>query len=467
MFDRRSRHRALALALPAVLALVAVTAAELGAQGRDRAAILRSVDSVAASYLKDGRAAGMSIAVVRGRDTLVMKGYGFADLELDVATPDRAVYEIGSVTKQFTAAAILQLRDQGKLDLGDDVTKHLPDYPTQGHRITVGRLLDHTSGIKGYTELPKFGTIMSRKLPKDSLVALFKDEKFDFAPGEGEVYNNSAYFLAGLIIEKLSGMSYADYVQKNFFDKAGMTDSRYCSESAIIKRKAHGYDMGPNGLQNKGYIDHTYPYAAGSLCSTVGDLVAWNRALHGGRVLPPKSYQEMITPSTLNDGTKLRYAKGLAIHDVHGHRVIEHGGGIPGYVSASYYFPDADAIIVVLVNSIGPVSADDVTASVAEVVLGKKAVASTPYTGSLAELTGRYAGVGRGSQMAITVTSEGGKLKATIGGGPKPEARELRYIGNETWAADGTRLTFVREGGKVTTLRADMVYGYLFLNRQP
>ena len=473
MSDRRSRHRAPALLPAALVALVAsvavtsVAAAPLGAQSRDRAAILRSVDSVAASYLKDGRAAGMSIAVVRGRDTLVMKGYGFADLELDVPTPPRAVYEIGSVTKQFTAAAILQLRDEGKLDLADDITKHLPDYPTQGHRITVRRLLDHTSGIKGYTEIPKFGAIMSRKLPKDSLVALFKDEKFDFAPGEGEVYNNSAYFLAGLIVEKLSGMSYPDYVQKRFFDKLGMSDSRYCSESAIIKRKAHGYDMGPNGLQNKGYIDHTYPYAAGSLCSTVGDLVTWNRALHGGKVLPAKSYQDMITPGTLNDGTKLRYALGLAIHDLHGHRVIEHGGGIPGYLSASYYFPDEDAIIVVLVNSIGPVSADAVTASVAETVLGKKTVATAPYRGSLAELAGRYTGVGRGSQMSLVISEEGGKLKARMGEGPEAEARELRYLGDEKWDAEGQHLTFVREGGKVAKLRADMVYGYSFLVRQP
>ena len=335
---------------------IAVTTAPLAAQQRDRAAIGQAIDSVVASYLKDGRAAGMSVAVVRGRDTLAMKGYGSADLELEVPTPPRAVYEIGSVTKQFTAVAILQLQDEGKLSLDDDLSKYLPDYPTQGHRITVRRLLDHTSGIKGYTEIPAFGAIMSRKLPKDSLVALFKKEKFDFEPGEAMVYNNSAYFLAGLIIEKLSGMSYADYVKKNLFDKVGMPDSRYCSESAVIKRKAHGYDMGPGGLQNKGFIDHTYPYAAGSLCSTVGDLVAWNRALHGGKLLSERGYKELVAPGTLNDGTALRYTKGLALHSLAGHRVIEHGGGINGYRSASAYLPDDDVVIVVLINTGGPVS---------------------------------------------------------------------------------------------------------------
>lgn len=455
-----------------VLSLVALAlsahflaASPTAAQGKSKAAIQKSVDSVAAAYLKDKQAAGMSIAVLRGADTLVMKGYGYADLELDVPTPARAVYEIGSVTKQFTAASILILRDQGKLSLDDEITKFLPNYPTQGHKVTVRRLLDHTSGIKGYTELPKFGTIMTRHLPKDSLLALFQNEKFDFAPGEREIYNNSAYFLAGLIIEKLSGMSYADFVKKNLFDKAGMADSRYCSESAIIKRKAHGYDFGPNGLQNKGFIDHTYPFSAGSLCSTVGDLATWNRALHGGKILSAKSYQDIITPGTLNDGTKLRYAKGLTLHENHNHRVIEHGGGINGYLSASDYFPDDNLVVIVLVNSAGPVSPDAIVGDLADVVLGKKALATKPYTGSLGELAGKYAGVSRGSQLVLTVAANGSKLTASAKEMPKP--MELQFIGNDTWESDGQRLTFVREGGKATKLRVDQIYGYLVLDRQP
>ena len=448
----------------AALALAAVASPAL-AQQRDRSAIVQAIDSVVASYLNDGKAAGMSVAVIKGRDTLALKAYGSADLELGVPTPARAVYEIGSVTKQFTAAAILQLQDDGKLNLDDDVTKYLADYPTQGHKISIRRLLDHTSGIRGYTELPKFGTIMSRKLPKDSLVDLFKNEKFDFSPGEAEVYNNSAYFLAGLIIEKVSGMSYADYVKKTLFDKAGMNDSRYCSESAIIPRKAHGYDMGPAGLQNKGFIDHTYPYSAGSLCSTVGDLAAWNRALHGGKVLSPAAYRELITPGVLNDGTKLRYAKGLALHTFNGHRTIEHGGGINGYLSESAYFPDQDAIIVVLINSAGPVSPNAVTGSIADVVFGPTKRESQTFAGDRTSLVGTYTGVGRGSRMTIKVAEDGGKLVATFPMNSKPS--ELRFVGNDTWEIEDNRVTFVREEGKVTSLRADLVYGYSFLTRQP
>ena len=420
-------------------------------QSRDGDRVRASIDSIVASYLAGGRAAGMSVAVIKGHDTLALKGYGFADLEFDVPTPNRAVYEIGSVTKQFTAAAILLLQERNRLSLDDPVTKYLPHYATQGHTVTIRRLLDHTSGIKGYTELPEFGAFMMRHEPRDSLVALFSKKPFDFVPGEGQIYNNSAYFLLGLIIEKTSGMPYADFVQKNLFEPAGMVDSRYCSERAIIKRRANGYDMESTGLVRTAYLDHLWPYSAGSLCSTAGDLVAWNRAIHGGRILTPASYTELITPGTLNDGTRLRYAKGLALHSVAGHRVIEHGGGINGFLSAASYFPDSDAIIVVLINTAGPVSPDAVVASIAELVLGKVAPpAPMAFTGDLNRFAGTYAGVGRGREMRITVASDSGSL--TIADGrPGATVRKARFAGGTTFMLGETRYTFL--GGGVTKMR--------------
>jgi CubicO group peptidase (beta-lactamase class C family) len=428
-------------------------------------ALRAQIDSVVGSYLAGGKAAGMSVAVVRGHDTLTLKGYGYADLEFDVPTPDHAVYEIGSVTKQFTASAILLLQERGKLSLDDALTKYLPTYPTQGHTVTIRRLLDHTSGIKGYTELPEFGPFMMRHVARDSLVALFSSKPFDFAPGDAQVYNNSAYFLLGLIIEKTSGMSYADFVKKNLFEPAGMNDSRYCSESAIFKRRAHGYDTGPDGLRRAAYLDHLWPFAAGSLCSSAADLVAWNRAIHGGRLLSATSYKELITPGTLNDGTRLRYAKGLAIHSVNGHRVIEHGGGINGFLSASDYFPDDDAIIVVLINTAGPVAPDAVVASLADVVLGKKAPVSMPYTGELARLAGTYAGVGRGREMRLIVAADSGALsfKPDRDGAPK---RRARYVGDSTFMVDDTRYTFLGGADSPPRLRVDAVYGLSVLDRK-
>ena len=350
-----------------VLGLLA--AAPIAAQS-DRTALVASLDSIARAAVKDGRAAGISVGVVKGRDTLLLKGYGYADLEFDVPTPDRAIYEIGSVTKQFTASSILLLVQQGKLSLDDKLTKYFPSYPMQGHTITIRRLMDHTSGIKGYTEMASFGPFSMRKLARDSLVAMFSKAPFDFAPGDALVYNNSAYFLLGLIIEKVSGKSYADFVKENLFDRLGMSDSRYCSENAIVKRRAHGYDATPGGgLVLAAYLDQTWPYAAGSLCSTTGDLIRWTQALHTGQVLAPAGYAELTTPGTLNDGYQVRYAKGLTVTPVAGHRAIHHGGGINGFLSDLAWFPDDSTVIVALINTVGPVNPGDVVTAMAERVL--------------------------------------------------------------------------------------------------
>jgi hypothetical protein len=236
-----------------------------------------------------------------------------------------------------------------------------------------------------------------------------------------------------------------------------MPDSRYCSESEITKRKAHGYDMGPKGLQLKGHIDHTYPYSAGSLCSTVGDLIAWNRALHGGKVLSAAAYREMITPGVLNDGTQLRYAKGVTLHSIAGHRAIEHGGGINGFLSAAGYYPDDDAIIVVLINTAGPVGPDAIAGSIAEIVLGKVESASQPFTGDLKSYVGTYSGVGRGQQMTIRIAADSGTLTAARGNAPR--ATKLRFVGDNTWMMNEQRLRFTGTGGAPTGLRADVIYG--------
>ena len=432
------------------------------AQQRDRASLPGAIDSVVQSFLKDGKAAGMSVAVVKGRDTITLKGYGMADLELDVPTPPRALYEIGSVTKQFTAAAILMLQEDGKLSLDDVLTKYLSEYPTQGHTITLRRLLDHTSGIKGYTEMPVFGTMMSRHMSRDTLVKLFAAQPFDFAPGELQVYNNSAYFLLGLVIEKVSGLKYEEFIKQRVFAKAGMNDSQYCSERTVMKRKMHGYEMGPTSLVLRAPIDHTWPYAAGSLCSTVGDLVAWNRALHGGRVLSAASYQAMTTPGTLNDGTRLRYGMGLAIHTFNGHRTIEHGGGINGFLSESAYFPEQDAIIVVLINTAGPVAPTAVTEALAELVFGPVTRTSRPAPANIAALSGTYGGVGRGAPMSVTVAADSGRLTISLRG-QKPAVP--RYIGDDTWELGDTRFTFAKGAAGPPVLRVDASYGYSILAR--
>jgi len=437
------------------------------AQEATRTQLVAALDSAAVAHLEHELVAGVSVAVVRGTDTLLLKGYGLADLEWDIRTPAdaSASYEIGSMTKQFTAAALLQLAEEGKVDLDADVTEILPDFDTQGHRVPLRRLLDHTSGMKSYTEMPVFGELMAKKLPRDTLVALVGAEPFDFDPGTALIYNNSAYFFLGLIIKAVSGKSYEEYVAEELFQPLGMESSYYCSENAVRKQRAHGYDGSPGGLMRKAYLDHTWPYAAGSLCSTAGDLVRWNQALHGGEVLSQESYQALITPQPLEDGTPTRYAMGLGVSGSGKHRAIAHGGGINGFLSDGRYYPQEGLIIVVLQNSTGPQGPGALGAALAELVLGlTPELAAAPFTGDFDELVGSYSGPSRGRSLTMEVTRDGEALVFTPDGSPN-EIRPV-HLENLTWGSGNTRLWFVRREGRITELRMDQVAGHYILKRE-
>lgn len=423
------------------------------------------IDAIAEAPIAAGKVAGASVAVVKDGETILMKGYGLADVELDVKTPPGASYEIGSVTKQFTAAAILLLQEDGKLSLDDEVTKFLPDYPTQGYRITLRQLLNHTSGIKSYTDLAEFNEFSRLDHPRDELVAMIGRQPFVFAPGEEQIYNNSAFFLLGLVIEKMSGMSYSAFVQQRLFDRVGMTNSYYCSERTAKKNHAHGYENEDGTLVLKGFIDHDWPYAAGSLCSNTEDLVLWNRALHGGKVLSPSSYAAMTTPETLNDGTKLRYGFGISAADIGGRRVIGHGGGIPGFLSESQYYPDDDLVIVVLLNTSGPVAPRAIAVDIAIAVLGPAPKRSQPISGDTSVYAGVYSGLGRGQPSTVTITATDQTLTFMRAGGSKPET--LEYRGGQTFAFADTLVTFEPSNGAVNRLRLDIGFGNNLLVRQP
>jgi len=453
--------------LIAAIALLAPAAAPAQAQlSRERKIAI--MDSIAESPVLEGRVAGLAVAVIQGADTLLYKGYGKADLEWEVPMAADAVFEIGSVTKQFTAAAILRLRDQGKLDLDADLTAYLPDYPTQGHRIPLRRLLDHTSGIKGATEIAAFGRIRGREdLPRDSALKIFAAVPFDFTPGEALIYNNSAYILLGHIIEKVSGMSYEDYVEKELFAPLGMLRSSYCSNTEVIARRAHGYRLTPNGLMHKDHTSHLWPFSAGSLCSSAGDLVTWLRALHGGEVLPEPSYRAMITPAPLSDGTPVRYAMGLSVApDVGGRPAIGHGGGIAGYLTETRYYPAEDLIVVMLVNTAGNLSPSALSNEIVDVLLPRVPIVTHRFTGDPSALVGTYAGPSRGRPLTITVTSTADGLQAgPAGSRPSP----LGWTDEWSFRLGPVQIvTFEREGdsGPATVMRIDGGGSHYVLRRQ-
>jgi D-alanyl-D-alanine carboxypeptidase len=450
----------------ATFALVTAVVSSATAQA-DRATLIRKLDSIAGAGVVENRTVGAGVAVVRGNDTLLLKGYGKADVEWNVPLPADAVFEIGSVTKQFTAVAILQLRDEGKLSLEDPITKWLPDFDTRGNTVTLRRLLDHTSGIKGLTEMPEFGNLTNNsRFPRDSAYALIKRYPFEFTTGEAQIYNNSAFWLLGLVIEKASGMSYEDYVEKKLFAPLGMKRSSYCNSTENIERRAHGYQVQRGEIRRATTNVHTWPYAAGSLCSTPGDMVTWLQALHGGKVLSPKSYTEMTTPAKLNDGTPLRYGMGISVgKDEHGLSFIGHGGGIGGFTSEATWYPDAKAAIVVLLNVNGPISPAAVAVDLAAQLLPWTPAATKQFTGDATPLVGTYKGPSRGREMIMTVTQGAQGPMFSANGSP---AREASWEDGWSFRQGGTIMTFRRTGstGPATELIFQGGAAYYVLKRQ-
>ncbi len=453
--------------ISAAMVLLATSVTSLAAQP-DRDALVKKLDSLAGSGVLEKRAVGIAAAVVRGNDTLLLKGYGKADVEWNIAMPADAMFEIGSVTKQFTAVAVLQLRDEGKLSLDDPITKWLPDFDTRGNTLTLRRLLDHTSGIKGITEMPEFGILAENsRFPRDSGYALIKRYPFQFPTGEAQVYNNSAFWLLGLVVEKASGMTYEDYVEKKIFAPLGMKRSMYCNSAENIERRAHGYGVGPNGaIQRAPSNVHTWPFSAGSLCSTAGDMVTWLKALHGGKVLSAKSYTEMVTPSKLNDGTPLRYGMGISVgKDVRGLSFIGHGGAIDGFLSQATWYPDAQAAVVVLMNSAGGLNPGAVAGELAAELLPWTQPTVKQFTGDATPLIGRYKGPSRGRDMEMVVTQTAQGVRFSTNGSPPVQ---IPWIDGWTFRQGNAVMTFRRTGsdGPATELRFDAGSGYYILKRQ-
>ena len=448
-------------------ALALVTISVTGAAQANRAALVAKLDSLAGSGVLENRAAGIVAAVVRGNDTLLLKGYGKADIEWNIPMPADAMFEIGSITKQFTAVAILQLRDEGKLSLDDDITKWLPDFDARGNKVTIRRLLDHTSGIKGITEMPEFGILASNgRFPRDSAYALIKRYPFEFKTGEAQIYNNSAFWLLGLVVEKASGGSYEDYVEKKIFAPLGMKRSMYCNSSENIERRAHGYQVMNGQVRRAPTNVHTWPFSAGSLCSTAGDMVTWLKALHGGKVLSPKSYAEMTTASKLNDGTVLGYGMGIAVgKDTRGLNFIGHGGSIGGFTAEATWYPDAQAAIVVLMNSNGNIDPGAVAGELAAELLPWQPPVAKQFSGDIQPLLGTYKGPSRGRDMVMQVTQGAEGPLFSANGSP---ARPLPWIEGLKFRQGSAFVTFRREGntGPATEIHFQSGAAYYILKRQ-
>ncbi|HKB89103.1 MAG TPA: serine hydrolase [Opitutaceae bacterium] len=309
------------------------------------------MDEVAKAQAANDKFMG-SVLVAKDDAVVFAQSYGWANLEWKIPNTHATKFRLGSVTKQFTAAAILLLEEKGKLKLDDPLAKFVPSAPETWKPVTVQQLLTHTSGIPSFTDFPDYRTLKLSPETPAQIMAHISDKPLDFLPGEKFKYSNMGYLLLGWIVEIASGQSYETFLREQIFRPLGMNDSGYDSNTAIIPQRAAGYVPGSHGLANAAYIDMHVPGGAGALYSTTADLLRWTQGLFGGKLLTPASLEKMTTPF------KSYYAFGLMVTNAHGRKIISHNGGIDGFNSHLAYFPESKITVVVLSNVAGPAFAE-------------------------------------------------------------------------------------------------------------
>ncbi len=438
---------ALLLALPAASAL----AQRPSGADPDRAALVGRLDSLARVYVALGNAPSASIAVLRGRDTLLRRAYGTADLEKGVAATPATVYRIGSITKQFTASLVMRLVERGAVALDDPIGRHLPTLPEAWRPATVRQLLTHTSGIPSYTNArDRWMPRLAEPMPPDTLVALTARDTLEFAPGTRWNYDNTGYVVLGMLVERQLGRPYAELVRTELARPLGLTTIRYCENGDTTAATiAHGYVKERGAWQREPYMHMSQPFAAGALCATAGDIARWNGLLAGGRVVRPPSYAAMTTPIAPSLGAPLRYAFGLALDTLGGHPLITHGGSIFGFMSANAYFPADSLSITVLANA---------NASLPDQLLRALAVEALHLgRGLTAAERARYVGswalaLPNGGTLPLRVFEADGRLLAQLRG---QGANVLLPVGRDAFGVafdPSLRITFTVEGERATAL---------------
>ncbi len=370
-----------------------------------------------------------TILVARDGKPIVSRGYGMADIELNVPNAPDYVFRLGSVTKQFTGMSIAMLQERGKLSVSDPMCKYISDCPDAWKPITINQLLRHTSGVTNYTAFPDFARTTVLPTTTAEMVEKLKKPPLDFEPGAKMSYSNSGYFLLGVIIEKASGKTYADFLQENIFTPLGMKQTYYDDPLKIIMHRAAGYQKQAGKIINSSYTDMSVPYAAGSLASTTGDLLIWDQALYTEKLVSKKSLNEIFTPEKGDAG----YGYGWGIGKKFGHNSISHGGGIYGFATDISRYPD-DKVTVIVLSNIQSSPSGQISSNLAAIVFG--AAYEIPKERKFISLDAKtlesYVGEYQiGPNIVVAITLEEGKLMGQLGGQSKflllPESETELY----------------------------------------
>ena len=395
---------------------------------------------------------GYAAIITRDGVTEFHGAIGLADIENKVELKPEHVFRLGSITKQFTAVAILQLMEQGKIRLDDDITTYISDYPTDGNKICISHLLNHTSGIKSYTNMESWDEELRKQdLTVDEIIAYFKNEPMDFNPGDQFRYNNSGYILLGKIIEIASGKTYEQYVEEEFFKPLGMKDTYYGRNSEIINDRARGYQADESGEYiNAPYLSMSQPYAAGSIISTTHDLSIWNQAVFNYELVTKESLALAHTSTILNSGEEVPYGFGWRFNRLKGSHAINHGGGINGFSTHAAYFPEEKVFVAVLSNC----TSNDpsfLMRQLGSLAIGKPMEMPNSVLIDQALLDSYTGSYQLGPDFLIKITSQEGKLFAQATG---QSILPLIPVSDDRFKAPqvDAELRFIQKDGKVESL---------------
>ncbi|MCT4698582.1 serine hydrolase domain-containing protein [Tenacibaculum haliotis] len=307
------------------------------------------IDSIISLNYNDNEP-GISFLVAKDGKTIYHKALGKANLELNTSLQTKSIFQIGSITKQFTAISILLLAEQGKLNLKDKIGRYIPEYAGIGQGITIHHLLNHTSGIKNKTLLSDKNFISRTDVSPTELIAYFKNEPLEFFPGEQFKYSNAGYILLGKIIEIVSKKSYGEFIKEHIFDKVNMNSSSYGKKNQIIQKSVLGYKVERNKFIKVDDMNLSLAYSAGGILSTTSDLLKWQNALFSNTLLKASSIKKAMTPTLLNNGKKIPYGYGFRFSKLGKSPVIAHTGSTKGFISLSVFLPKEKVYITALSN---------------------------------------------------------------------------------------------------------------------
>jgi CubicO group peptidase (beta-lactamase class C family) len=406
----------------ALLGALLCTAAPARAQN-----VSTRLDEIIRFYSDDKKTFMGTVLVARDGKPILSAGYGFANVEWSVPNTPATKFRIGSMTAQFTAAAILLLEERGKLRLDDPLKKYLPDIPAAWQGVTIQHLLAHTSGIPSYSQVPEYRTVRAAAATPDKVIALVRDRPLEFRPGERVSESNSGYLLLGFVVDRVAGVPYPRFVRDNLLMPVEMFESGF-EGNAMVMRLASGYSPSSAGPVNADYVHMTLPYSAGGLYATSGNLLKWSETLFSRKVLNAAALQKMLTP------VRDTQALGLSVRTVNGRRVISSAGSIEGFSSVLDFYPETRITVIVLSN-------------LATTIAG--------------ELAAQLGGAAQGDEVQLTYQRQEVSL---------PAAALKRYVGtyelapkiNLTIALRGNQLTAQLTGQTVFPLFAESENRFFF-----